>query len=157
MATASTPSRDSHDVRHWEKARQARSGLGDSSDQNGLAVLVSCIGRRLLMGQRTMDEVEAAGEGVVERGENLFLHPLDENREWYRYHRLFADLLRQRLQQSESNIAECNLRASQWYADHGYSGDKFAWGRVVTMDQKTRTLVALTTLSLATAAVPSRL
>jgi hypothetical protein len=42
-------------------ARQARSGLGDSSDQNGLAVLVSCIGRRLLMGQRIMDEVEAAG------------------------------------------------------------------------------------------------
>jgi len=42
-------------------ARQARSGLGDSSDQNGVAVLVSCIGRRLLMGQRIVDEVEAAG------------------------------------------------------------------------------------------------
>ena len=42
-------------------ARQARSGLGLAQDQNGLAVLVSCIGRRLLMGQRIMDEVEAAG------------------------------------------------------------------------------------------------
>ena len=42
-------------------ARQARSGLGSARDQNGLAVLVSCIGRRLLMGQRIMDEVEAAG------------------------------------------------------------------------------------------------
>ena len=42
-------------------ARQARSGLGSACDQNGLAVLVSCIGRRLLMGQRIMDEVEAAG------------------------------------------------------------------------------------------------
>jgi hypothetical protein len=42
-------------------ARQARSGLGSDRDQNGLAVLVSCIGRRLLMGQRIVDEVEAAG------------------------------------------------------------------------------------------------
>src|SRR5712671_3485773 len=41
-------------------ARQARSGLGPARDQNGLAVLVSCIGRRLLMGQRIMDEVESA-------------------------------------------------------------------------------------------------
>jgi hypothetical protein len=44
-----------------EAARQARSGLGQSGDGDGLAVLVSCIGRRLLMGQRTVDEVEAAG------------------------------------------------------------------------------------------------
>jgi hypothetical protein len=44
-----------------QAARQARSGLGENADQDGLAVLVSCIGRRLLMGQRTMDEVEAAG------------------------------------------------------------------------------------------------
>ncbi|MBM3530630.1 MAG: hypothetical protein FJX62_21310 [Alphaproteobacteria bacterium] len=44
-----------------EAARQARSGLGETADREGLAVLVSCIGRRLLMGQRTMDEVEAAG------------------------------------------------------------------------------------------------
>jgi hypothetical protein len=44
-----------------EAARQARAGLGENGDRDGLAVLVSCIGRRLLMGQRTMDEVEAAG------------------------------------------------------------------------------------------------
>ena len=44
-----------------EAARQARAGLGAARDQDGLAVLVSCIGRRLLMGQRIMDEVEAAG------------------------------------------------------------------------------------------------
>jgi hypothetical protein len=45
-------------------ARQARSGLGDDG---GVAILVSCIGRRLLMGQRTTDEVEAAG---AELGDN---------------------------------------------------------------------------------------
>ncbi len=44
-----------------DAARQARSGLGSSSDQAGIALLVSCIGRRLLMGQRIVDEVEAAG------------------------------------------------------------------------------------------------
>ena len=44
-----------------DAARQARSGLGAAGDQNGIAVLVSCIGRRLLMGQRVVDEVEAAG------------------------------------------------------------------------------------------------
>jgi hypothetical protein len=42
-------------------ARQARLGLGPERDRDGLAVLVSCIGRRLLMGQQVMAEVEAAG------------------------------------------------------------------------------------------------
>jgi hypothetical protein len=44
-----------------EAAKQARSGLGAERDSDGLALLVSCIGRRLLMDQRIMDEVEAAG------------------------------------------------------------------------------------------------
>jgi hypothetical protein len=44
-----------------EAARQARAGLGEHSDSEGFAVLVSCIGRRLLMDQRILDEVEAAG------------------------------------------------------------------------------------------------
>jgi LuxR family maltose regulon positive regulatory protein len=51
--------------------------------------------------------------------------PLDNERRWYRYHRLFADLLRQRLQQSESNIVEYHLRASQWYEANGYMADAF--------------------------------
>jgi hypothetical protein len=44
-----------------DAARQARSRLGAERDGDGLALLVSCIGRRLLMDQRIMDEVEAAG------------------------------------------------------------------------------------------------
>ena len=50
-----------------DAARQARAGLGASRDQDGLAVLVSCIGRRLLMDQRIMDEVEAAGSELGSR------------------------------------------------------------------------------------------
>src|SRR5207253_4679762 len=43
----------------------------------------------------------ASGQATLEYLEhaNLFLVPLDNERRWYRYHHLFADLLRQRLQQ----------------------------------------------------------
>ncbi len=44
-----------------EAARQAAAATRESAERNGVAILVSCIGRRLLMGQRTIDEVEAAG------------------------------------------------------------------------------------------------
>ncbi len=47
---------------------------------------------------------------------NLFIIPLDDERCWYRYHHLFADLLRQRLQQtSPDQIPELHQRASAWY------------------------------------------
>jgi LuxR family maltose regulon positive regulatory protein len=48
---------------------------------------------------------------------NLFLSPLDNRREWYRYHSLFAELLRQRLRDSftESEITRLHQQASQWY------------------------------------------
>jgi hypothetical protein len=44
-----------------DAARQARSGLDAAADDPQFSILVSCIGRRLLMGQRTTDETEAAG------------------------------------------------------------------------------------------------
>ncbi|HEX6305132.1 MAG TPA: LuxR C-terminal-related transcriptional regulator [Anaerolineales bacterium] len=51
---------------------------------------------------------------------NLFLIPLDDHREWYRYHHLFADFLRQRLRESEpGRIPELHRRASQWYENEG--------------------------------------
>jgi len=50
-----------------EAARQARSGLAESHDRNGVALLVSCIGRRLLMGQRTHEEIEAAAAELGSR------------------------------------------------------------------------------------------
>jgi len=46
---------------------------------------------------------------------NLFIVPLDQSRRWYRYHRLFADLLRHRLQTSSISENTLHLRASQWY------------------------------------------
>jgi hypothetical protein len=44
-----------------DAARQARSGLNGKDSDGRFSILVSCIGRRLLMGQRTADETEAAG------------------------------------------------------------------------------------------------
>jgi LuxR family maltose regulon positive regulatory protein len=56
---------------------------------------------------------------VLERA-NLFILPLDQSRQWYRYHRLFAELLRQRLQVSEAISAnELHRSASQWLANEG--------------------------------------
>ena len=65
---------------------------------------------------------------------NLFIVPLDNERRWYRYHHLFADLLRQRLHQSiasstgdpQSRVNELHIRASQWYEDHGLELEAFA-------------------------------
>lgn len=56
---------------------------------------------------------------------NLFVIPLDDERRWYRYHHLFADLLRQRLQQSGVDEAALHIRASQWYEDHGLAIEAF--------------------------------
>jgi LuxR family maltose regulon positive regulatory protein len=52
---------------------------------------------------------------------NLFLVPLDDERQWYRYHHLFADLLRTQLQKSlgDQGVARLHLRASEWYEQNG--------------------------------------
>jgi len=52
---------------------------------------------------------------------NLFVVPLDEDRQWYRYHHLFADVLRQRLTRSVTGAAISALhgRASAWYEEQG--------------------------------------
>jgi LuxR family maltose regulon positive regulatory protein len=51
--------------------------------------------------------------------ENVFLIPLDNRREIYRYHHLFADLLRSRLtQQLPGTVTVVHQRASEWFAAH---------------------------------------
>ncbi len=69
------------------------------------------------------DAVTGQGEGqamleVLERA-NLFVAALDDERQWYRYHHLFADLLRSRLQQTMPRLLpELHRRASTWYEQH---------------------------------------
>ncbi len=51
---------------------------------------------------------------------NLFVIPLDNRRQWYRYHHLFADLLNSRLQSSDPDlVAALHRRASQWFQAAG--------------------------------------
>jgi ATP/maltotriose-dependent transcriptional regulator MalT len=51
---------------------------------------------------------------------NLFLISLDERREWYRYHHLFADVLRRDLEDAEpESVPVLHLRASGWFEQHG--------------------------------------
>ncbi|HLE52169.1 MAG TPA: LuxR C-terminal-related transcriptional regulator [Anaerolineales bacterium] len=51
---------------------------------------------------------------------NLFVIPLDEDRRWYRYHHLFADLLRSQLACSQADlIPELHRRASRWFEENG--------------------------------------
>jgi LuxR family maltose regulon positive regulatory protein len=51
---------------------------------------------------------------------NLFVVPLDRHRRWYRYHRLFRDLLRSELEQREPELVPAlNGRAARWSEAHG--------------------------------------
>jgi LuxR family maltose regulon positive regulatory protein len=51
---------------------------------------------------------------------NLFLVPLDDHDEWYRFHHLFAQLLRVELEHREPGLAqELHRRAHAWYREHG--------------------------------------
>ena len=56
---------------------------------------------------------------ALDRG-NLFLVPLDDRRQWYRYHHLFADVLRARLLDEQPDLVpELHRRACEWYEQHG--------------------------------------
>ena len=56
---------------------------------------------------------------ALDRG-NLFLVPLDDHRSWYRYHHLFADVLRARLVAEQPGLPpELHRRAADWHAAHG--------------------------------------
>ena len=56
---------------------------------------------------------------------NLFLIPLDQHREWFRYHHLFAELLQYRLQLTEGKetLAELKRRASIWFEENNFSDE----------------------------------
>lgn len=63
-------------------------------------------------GQVTLEALEHA---------NLFVVPLDAERRWYRYHHLFADLLRRRLRQKEPHwVPTLHIKASEWYRQNGF-------------------------------------
>jgi LuxR family maltose regulon positive regulatory protein len=65
--------------------------------------------------QRILEQLESA---------NLFVVPLDDERRWYRYHHLFADLLLARLSQTQSGeVPGLHQRARAWFESHGMIPD----------------------------------
>ena len=60
---------------------------------------------------------------TLERG-NLFVIPLDDRRQWYRYHHLFADVLQTRLMEEwPDQVSALHRRASVWYEQNGLPSD----------------------------------
>jgi LuxR family transcriptional regulator, maltose regulon positive regulatory protein len=65
--------------------------------------------------QAMLEEIEKA---------NLFLLPLDEVRGWWRYHHLFADLLRARLHREQpARVVTLHRAAATWHDEHGLADD----------------------------------
>jgi len=73
---------------------------------------------------------------------NIFLIPLDNERRWYRYHHLFADLLQQRLHQQQSDkVAELHSRASVWFEDNGLEIEAFHHAAAANDFERTERLI----------------
>ncbi|MFC1879290.1 LuxR C-terminal-related transcriptional regulator [Chloroflexota bacterium] len=62
--------------------------------------------------QETLEQLERA---------NLFIIPLDESRQWFRYHHLFAELLRHYLRLQKLDIATLHHKAGEWLAEHDFT------------------------------------
>ncbi len=83
---------------------------------------VFSLGKNIIWKEDVSSAQHATGQKKLEFLEeaNLFLIPLDHERCWYRYHHLFADLLRNQLKASQSElIPVLHRRASEWYENHG--------------------------------------
>ena len=71
-----------------------------------------------VMGHPTGDQARLSLQQLEQA--NLFIIPLDDERYWYRYHHLFADMLRQRLREAApEQITQLHQRASVWFEAQG--------------------------------------
>ena len=69
---------------------------------------------------------EKDGRGMLEALErgNLFVIPLDDQRQWYRYHHLFAEVLQAHLQEAQPDrVSMLHRRASEWHEQNGLRSD----------------------------------
>ncbi|MCK4472189.1 MAG: helix-turn-helix transcriptional regulator, partial [Anaerolineae bacterium] len=87
--------------------------------------------------QPPISNIQSSSQQILEQLEaaNLFIVPLDDERRWYRYHHLFADLLRSRVEQAQPDLVPAlHRRASEWYESaefieeavaHAFAGEDF--------------------------------
>jgi LuxR family maltose regulon positive regulatory protein len=79
---------------------------------------------------------------------NLFLVPLDDERRWYRYHALFADLLASRLlQRDPDQVPLLHRRAGEWYEAQGLIADAVAHALMAQDIEQIEHLVARSALA----------
>ena len=96
--------------------------------------------KRFLLGTSILDRMtaplcdavlgttDAAGSLEALARSNAFVVPLDDHREWYRYHHLFSDLLRAELKRRHPELLPVYLgRAAAWCERHGTPGEAFAY------------------------------
>ena len=103
---------------------------GIASSSKGTAVLGRGAEERGSRGEREKSPLPiaaaASGQETLEYLEraNLLVVPLDEKRQWYRYHHLFADVLQARLMKEQPNQSpDLHQRACQWYAQNDLPSD----------------------------------
>lgn len=74
---------------------------------------------------------------------NIFLIPLDGDRQWYRYHHLFADLLQARLHQTytDAEIHLLHRRAAEWYAQNEYAYEAIHHASLISDDEWVENLI----------------
>ena len=84
--------------------------------------------------QHILEQLEAA---------NLFLMPLDDARHWYRYHQLFADLLRQQLRRERPEYESLlHHRASYWFEQASFTDEAIQHALVAADYERAASLVA---------------
>jgi LuxR family transcriptional regulator, maltose regulon positive regulatory protein len=76
-----------------------------------------------VIGNHPERTAQDGGRGMLETLErdNLFVVPLDDQRQWYRYHHLFAEVLKTRLTEAQpEQVSGLHQRASAWYEQNGF-------------------------------------
>jgi LuxR family maltose regulon positive regulatory protein len=80
---------------------------------------------------------------ALQRG-NFFVIPLDDKRNWYRYHPLFADVLRMHLMAEQPDqVYILHRRASEWYEHHGSAADAIRHALAAKDFERAATLIEL--------------
>lgn len=94
-----------------------------------------------ISGQETLEHLEKI---------NMFVIPLDSERRWYRYHHLFAQILRQRMSSSDiivnknkdTNIEDLHLLASNWFENNNLYVEAFVYAAKTKDIERAQRLIA---------------
>jgi LuxR family transcriptional regulator, maltose regulon positive regulatory protein len=93
------------------------------------------LGSPSVSGQETLEYLEHA---------NLFIVPLDNERRWYRYHHLFADVLRMHLKAEQPDqVSALHRRASEWYEQNSSADNAIRHALAAEDFERAATLVEL--------------